>query len=222
VHRFLKDFGHSFEKALYTNMPINLRKPGDQTGGNMIAIVPVRLAHGKQDPYLRLRQIIENHRIVKRAAKRSRPASFSYYTMIIQSYAVLFEILKISDWVKPIANILISNVPGPAELRYFKDSKLLACYPISTMTPGGGVNITLLTYNGVANVGLVCCDRNVKSLEPMAEYILEAFEMLEKCIDDPTLNIDDIGEQVKDDALSIVDENVFNGEHDHQPVSRQL
>jgi diacylglycerol O-acyltransferase len=90
------------------------------------------------------------------------------------------------------------------------------------MTPGGGVNITLLTYNGVANVGLVCCDRNVKSLEPMAEYILEAFEMLEKCIDDPTLNIDDIGEQVKDDALSIVDENVFNGEHDHQPVSRQL
>lgn len=222
VHRFLKDFGHSFDKALYTNMPINLRKPGEQTGGNMIAIVPVRLAHGKQDPYLRLRQIIENHRIVKRAAKRSRPASFSYYTMIIQSFAVLFEILRVSDWVKPIANILISNVPGPTKLRYFKDSKLLACYPISTMTPGGGVNITLLTYNGVANIGLVCCDRNVKSLEPMAEYILEAFEMLEKCIDDPTLNIDDIGEQVKDDALSIVDDNVYSNEHDDQPVSRQI
>lgn len=222
VHRFLKDFGHSFDKGLYTNMPINLRKPGDQTGGNKIAIVPVRLAHGKKDPYLRLRQIIENHRIVKRAAKRSRPASFSYYTMIIQSYALLFELCRVSDWVKPIANILISNVPGPTQMRYLRDSKLLACYPISTMTPGGGVNITLITYNGVANVGLVCCDKNVKSLEPMSEYFIEAFDMLEKCIDDPTLNIDDIGEQVKDDALSIVGEDVFHQEHDHQPVTRQI
>ena len=55
VHRFLKDYGHSFKRALYTNMPINLRKPGEQVGGNKIAIVPVMLAHGETDPYLRLR-----------------------------------------------------------------------------------------------------------------------------------------------------------------------
>lgn len=195
VHRFLKDHGHTFDKALYTNMPINLRKPGDQTSGNKIAIVPVRLAYGKKDPYLRLRQIIENHRVVIRASKKAHPAAFSYYTVLIQSFALLFEMLHVSDWVKPIGNILISNVPGPNGVHYLKDSELLACYPISTMTPGGGVNITLLTYNGVANVGLVCCDHNIKSLEPMAQYCKEAFDMLEKCIDDPALSIDDIGEQ---------------------------
>lgn len=217
VHRFLKDYGHTFDKGLYTNMPINLRKPGEQTAGNKIAIVPVRLAYGKKDPYLRLRQIIENHRIVKSAAKRNRPGAFSYYTIIIQSFALLFEMLRMSDWVKPIANILISNVPGPTETRYLKDAKLLACYPISTMTPGGGVNITLITYAGIANVGLVCCDKNVKSLEPMSAYFIEAFDMLEKCIDDPSLNIDDIGEQVRDEALSIVEEDIFahGDDHDH-------
>lgn len=208
VHRFLKDHGHSFSKALFTNMPINLRKPGEKTAGNKIAIVPVRLAHGKTDPYLRLRQIIENHRIVKRAAKRSRPMAFSNYTLLIQSFALMFEMLRISDFVKPIANILISNVPGPVEQRYLKDSKLLSMYPISTMTPGGGVNITLITYAGVANVGLVCCNKNVKSLETLSQYFIEAFDMLERCIDDPTLNIDDIGEKVRDDALSIVDEEI--------------
>lgn len=216
VHQFLKDHGHSFKKGLYTNMPINLRKPGELTAGNKIAIVPVRLAHGKNDPYLRLRQIIENHRIVKRAAKRSRPASFSYYTLLIQSYALLFEALKLSDWVKPIANILISNVPGPVERRYLKDSKLLSCYPISAMTPGGGVNITLITYAGVANVGMVCCDRKVKSLEPMADYFVEAFAMLEKCIDDPSLNIDDIGEKVRDDSLSVVEDEVYDEDNQHE------
>lgn len=213
VHRFLKDQGHSFSKALFTNMPINLRKPGEKTAGNMIAIVPVRLAHGKTDPYLRLRQIIENHRIVKRAAKRSRPMAFSNYTLLIQSFALLFEALHISDWVRPIANILISNVPGPTDQRYLKDSKLLSMYPISTMTPGGGVNITLITYAGVANVGLVCCNKNVKSLETLSQYFIEAFDMLERCIDDPSLNIDDIGEKVTDDALSIVAEEV----HEERP-----
>jgi diacylglycerol O-acyltransferase / wax synthase len=206
VHRFLKHYGHTFERALYTNMPINLRKPGETTAGNRIAIVPVQLAHGENDPYLRLRQIIENHRIVKRAARVSHPMAFSNYTILIQSYAMLFEFLHLSDWVKPIANILVSNLPGPAQTLYFKDCKLLANYPISAMTPGGGVNITMVSYAGNAHIGLVCCNKNIRSLESMSQYFIEAFNMLEACIDDPSLNIDDIGEQVIEDYSSIVEE----------------
>jgi diacylglycerol O-acyltransferase len=205
VHRQLSDYGQTFQKALYTNMPINLRKPGEITYGNKIAIVPVQLAHGHTDPYLRLREIIENHRIVKKAAKASHPASFSYYTLLIQTYAILFEMLGLSNWVRPIANILVSNMPGPSEIMYFKDSQLLASYPISTITPGGGVNITMVTYSGQANIGLVCCNNNIDSLEALAHYCLEAFDMLEKCIDDPSLNIDDIGEKDNDGCTPIVD-----------------
>lgn len=210
VHRQLTDYGHTFKKALYTNMPINLRKPGETTYGNRIAIVPVQLAHGHTDPYLRLREIIENHRIVKKAARVSHPASFSYYTLLIQSYAIIFEMLGLSSWVKPIANILISNMPGPPEIMYLKDCELLATYPISTITPGGGVNITMVTYNGQANIGLVCCNTNVDSLEPLAHYCLQAFDMLEKCINDPNLNIDDIGESIIEEFTSIVDDELTN------------
>lgn len=197
THKFLTDYGQSFNKALYTNMPINLRKPGDTSGGNKIAIVPVELAHGEKDPYLRLRQIIENHRVVIKAAKRSHPASFSYYTILIQSFALIYEWLHISSLLNPIANILISNVPGPKETIYLKDCRLKSIYPVSTITAGGGVNITLMTYDGVANVGIVCCDNDIKSLEPMAEYFKDAFEILEKSVDDYNLNIDDIGENIK-------------------------
>ena len=209
VHRQLTDYGQTFEKALYTNMPINLRRPGETTYGNKIAIVPVELAHGHTDPYLRLREIIENHRKVKKAAKSSHPASFSYYTLLIQTYAIMFEMLGLSSWVKPIANILVSNMPGPTDIMYFKDSQLLATYPISTITPGGGVNITMLTYNGQANIGLVCCNNNIDSLEPLAIYCLEAFDMLEKCVDDPNLNIEDVGKKINEDFPSIVNDKVF-------------
>ncbi|RDV24629.1 DUF1298 domain-containing protein [Alteromonas aestuariivivens] len=207
VHRLLQDHGHVFRKALYTNMPINLRKPGEKTTGNKIAIVPVQLAHGDQDPYLRLRQIIINHRIVKYAAQRATPGAFSAYTIVIQFFAQLFEWCHVSDWVKPIGNILVSNIPGPKDYRYFKDSKLLSCYPISTMTPGGGVNITLMTYAGTANVGLVCCNKSIKSLQPLAEYFSEAFDMLEASVDDPSLSIADIGEHLEQMPISIVSEH---------------
>ena len=207
VHKLLQDHGQVFKKALFTNMPINLRKPGEKTTGNKIAIVPVQLAHGETDPYLRLRQIVVNHRIVKHAAQHARPAAFSSYTIAIQSLALVFEWLKLSSVVKPIANILISNVPGPKDRRYLKDAELVGCYPISTMTPGGGVNITLMTYAGVANVGLVCCNKNIESLQPLARYVSEAFDMLEASVDDPRLNIEDIGEQVDVVPVSIVSDH---------------
>ena len=208
VHRFLRDYGHTFEKALYTNMPINLRKPGETTAGNKIAIVPVQLAYGDKDPYIRLRQIIENHRIVKKAARVSHPASFSSYTLLIQSFSTLFEVLHISDWFRPIGNILVSNMPGPAHTLYFKDAKLTATYPISTMTPGGGVNITMVTYNGIAHIGLVCCASKIDSLEQMSLYFQEAFDMLEGCVDDPSLNVDDIGETLLEEFNTIVESDL--------------
>jgi len=204
VHRLLKDYGQSLDKALYTNMPINLRKPGETTSGNKIAIVPVELAHGRKDPYLRLRQIIENHRIIKRTARVSEPTAFTYYTMLIQSFSTLFEALHVSDWFRPIGNILISNMPGPKKILYFKDAKLLATYPISTMTAGGGVNITMVTYNNIAQIGLVCCNRKIDSLEPLAQYIQEAFDMLEACVDNPLLSVEDIGEVVSETDKAVV------------------
>lgn len=192
VQQQLKDHGHTFKKALFTNMPINLRKPGEETVGNKIAIVPVELAFDAADPYLRLRQIIENHRRVKKAARASHPAAFSYYTLLIQSYALIFEMLGLSNFVKPIANILVSNMPGPAQKMYFKDCELLASYPISTITPGGGVNITMVTYDGQANIGFVCCNKNIQTLEPLAKYCEQAFALLEKSADDYAVSTDSL------------------------------
>ena len=77
------------------------------------------------------------------------------------------------------------------------------------MTPGGGINITIVTYNNVAQIGLVCCNTKIDSLDPLATYFLDAFEMLEKCVDDPSLNVDDIGEIVEQSDTTIVEESPY-------------
>ena len=101
-------------------------------------------------------------------------------------------------------------MPGPPNTLYFKDAKLLANYPISAMTPGGGVTITLITYNGIAQIGLVCCNSKIASLEPIAQYFQEAFDMLEGCVDDPSLNVDDIGENMLEIPKTIVNDEIYN------------
>jgi diacylglycerol O-acyltransferase len=211
VHRFLKDYGQTFDRALITQMPINLRRPGEETGGNKIGIALVQLAYGKKDPYKRLQQIVQSNKIVKRAAKRVYPAAFAYYTIWWQSVALMFEKLHMSNLFRPLGNILISNVPGPKQPLYFRDCKTLSIYPISALTPGGGVNITLLTYNGVANIGLVCCNDRIKSLEPMAQYFVEAFALLEASVDDPSISADDIGELAKPIPKSLVNDPSIDG-----------
>lgn len=211
VHRFLKDHGHTFDKPLITQMPINLRRPGEDTQGNKIGIALVELAYGKKDPIKRLHQIMQSHKIVKRAAKRVYPAAFAYYTIWWQSVALIFEKLRLSNFFRPLGNILISNVPGPQKPLFYGDCQALSIYPISALTPGGGVNITLLTYNGVANVGLVCCNDEIKDLDPMAQYFVEAFELLEACVEDPSINIDDLGEKAKPLPKSLATDPSMDG-----------
>lgn len=211
VHRFLKDHGQTFDKPLITQMPINLRRPGEQTQGNKIGIALVELAHGKKDPYRRLQQIILSNKIVKRAAKNVYPAAFAYYTIWWQSLALVIEKLHLSNLFRPLGNILISNVPGPQKSLFYRDCEVLNIYPVSALTPGGGVNITLLTYNGIANIGLVCCNDKIKSLQPMADYFVEAFELLEASIQDPNVSVDDIGELESPEPKSIVDDPSTDG-----------
>jgi len=54
---------------------------------------------------------------------------------------------------------------------------------------------------------MVCCNQQIKSLQPLAEYCREAFDMLEASIDDPSLSIDDIGEHSDEVPLSIVSDH---------------
>lgn len=56
---------------------------------------------------------------------------------------------------RPLWNLVISNVPGPAVPLYCAGARLQANYPISVITDGMGLNITVLSYCGSLDFGLV-------------------------------------------------------------------
>ncbi len=50
---------------------------------------------------------------------------------------------------------MVSNVPGPQFPLYMAGAKLEANYPISVVTDGMGLNITVMSYLGRLDFGIV-------------------------------------------------------------------
>ena len=55
----------------------------------------------------------------------------------------------------PVWNLVVSNVPGPQFPLYCAGAKLLANYPVSVITDGMGLNITVMSYLGHLDFGIV-------------------------------------------------------------------
>jgi hypothetical protein len=55
----------------------------------------------------------------------------------------------------PVWNLVVSNVPGPQIPLYCVGAQLLANYPVSVITDGMGLNITVMSYRGHLDFGIV-------------------------------------------------------------------
>ena len=69
-------------------------------------------------------------------------------------------VARLSDRVNLPANVVISNVPGPRQPLYFAGAKLHSYIPVSTITNGIGLNITVHSYQDRLDFGLVA-DRDL-------------------------------------------------------------
>jgi diacylglycerol O-acyltransferase / wax synthase len=75
-------------------------------------------------------------------------------------------------------NLIISNVPGPRNPLYAAGAKQLHYYPVSTITEGQGLNITVHSYLDVLDFGLVSCRELVPDLDVLLDAILEQIDVL--------------------------------------------
>ncbi|CAA0094312.1 putative diacyglycerol O-acyltransferase tgs2 [Zhongshania aliphaticivorans] len=186
LHRYLQDCGAEIDEPITIQMPVNLRKSGDDSFGNKIGIVLVELANKTTDPYERLREIGFTLRNVRYQIDGVPPASVMAYTVLLGGVSLIGEAMKLGDVLPPLGNTLVSNVPGPPKALYLKGAKLEEMYPISALTPSNHLNITLYSYDGRLQFGLVATTAMPK-LDVLSDYLHDAFDDLERAIS-PSLN----------------------------------
>jgi WS/DGAT/MGAT family acyltransferase len=78
----------------------------------------------------------------------------------------------------PPFNLVISNVPGPDVQAYLGGAKLLAYYPVSVVTDGQGLNITVHGYRGGLHFGLIACRELVPDIDALTGYLTDELAVL--------------------------------------------
>ena len=79
---------------------------------------------------------------------------------------------------RPNWNLVISNVPGPQIPLYFAGAKLEANYPFSVITDGMGLNITVMSYCGHLDFGIVADREQMPDVWSLMGSLGESLEEL--------------------------------------------
>jgi hypothetical protein len=87
-------------------------------------------------------------------------------------------VARLSDRVTLPANVVISNVPGPRQPMYFASAALERYIPVSTITNGVGLNITVHSYLDRLDFGLVADRDLVPDLWDMVDLHVAEVERL--------------------------------------------
>jgi hypothetical protein len=90
--------------------------------------------------------------------------------------------LRLADRVNPPINLIVSNVPGPREPLYLSGAPMEHFYPVSNVTDGMGLNITVQSYLDNLDFGLVACRELVPDLWTLCDALNAAMvELLDRC-----------------------------------------
>lgn len=176
--RYLRERGDVPEKPLVAQMPINVRRQGENAMGNQIAILPVHLGHAGRDPLKRLREISSSCAGVKAEATALSPVTVSLYTLFIQGLSEVGGLLGVADRMPPLGNVLISNVPGPTTPLYLWGARMVRSYPMSVIPAGLAMNITVFSYAGKLDIGFVAGYDAIPDVELLPDYMHDAFKAL--------------------------------------------
>ena len=182
LSRYLREHGDEPHAPLVAQMPLNLRRDGDDQMGNQIAILPVTLGNAGREPLKRLDEIRRSSAVVKNGAGALSPEAVSIYTLAMQGLAQAGELMGASALIPPLGNVLISNVPGPQVPLYLWGSRLVSSFPLSAIPPGLAINITFFSYDGRMDIGLIAGYDAVPDIAAIPDYLSDAFSALQAAV----------------------------------------
>ena len=183
LRRWLAAHGGVPRKPLLASMPISLRAAGNTDYTTKATLSLVNLHTEVADPVRRLHRIRDAAGAVKAVARRARgviPTDFPTIgaPWLMQSLARLYGRSGIANAVPPLANVVISNVPGPQQPLYMAGARMTSYWPLSIVEHGLGLNITVMSYAGALGFGFTTARAAVDDPRELAQALQQALDEL--------------------------------------------
>ena len=165
--------------TLRAMVPVSTRDPSEKMAlGNQVSMFFVDLPVGVRDPVKRLRAITRETERLK------------------SSHAALgaAAIMNTAQWAPPtlhglaarlvarqrVANLVVSNVPGPQIPLFLAGSRLVVTYPVMPLGEQLGLSIAVTSLSGTMGFGFTSDWDSVPDIEVLATGLLEAVDDLKK------------------------------------------
>jgi diacylglycerol O-acyltransferase len=171
------------EQPLVAMIPVSIRDPASKGAlGNKVSAMLATLPTNVDDPQKRL-EIVHAATTLAKSQQAAIPqglvdqvSDFAPPALTARAARVVFATGLLHRL--PPFNLTISNVPGPNIPVYLCGAKLLAHYPVSVITDGQGLNITVVGYLGRLHFGLTACRELIPDIDALAGFLAEELEVL--------------------------------------------
>jgi len=165
------------DRPLIAMVPMSLRKD-DSAGGNQIAMILANLGTHICDPANRLRVVQASVREAKKRFSQMSPEEILNFTALSMAPTGLNLLTGLAPKWRAF-NVIISNVPGPREPLYWNGARLEGMYPVSIVLDRIALNMTLTSYRGQIEFGLIACRRTLPSMQRLLDYLEQSIRELE-------------------------------------------
>ncbi|MCB1699441.1 MAG: wax ester/triacylglycerol synthase family O-acyltransferase [Halioglobus sp.] len=181
IRRYLQAQKALPRKSLVAGMPVSLKAAADESG-NKLSYIMSPFFTDEADDLRRLRRVIK----VTRAAKAelghmSSTAAQDYYALIMAP-TILLTVTGNATRVPPATNAIMSNVPGSKEKLYLEGAELEYLYPLSIVTDGMGLNITVVSHVNKLCIAIVSCPTELPGVEGLGKLMKQSYRELQAAV----------------------------------------
>lgn len=180
LRRYLAKHGPLPRKSLIAAVPVSTRAAGDATSNTQATMTFMSLGTHLANPAERLAHVIAASKSMKAQMARLKslmPTDFPSLGIpwLMQAGAMLYGRAKVAEKLPVVANVVISNVPGPQLPLFLAGAQMLTNYPTSIAVHGLALNVTVQTYNQSLDIGLMACGEALPGMGELAAYVEAAF-----------------------------------------------
>ncbi|MBK6786606.1 MAG: wax ester/triacylglycerol synthase family O-acyltransferase [Betaproteobacteria bacterium] len=183
LRRYLAHHGGIPKKPLTAAMPISLREAGNTEFTTQATMPLVNLHTHVADPVRRLHAIRDGADAVKAMVQQAKgvvPMDFPSIGVpwVLHGLAELYGRTHLAGVMPVLANVVISNVPGPRVPLYAAGAHMSTYWPVSIVEHGLGLNITVISYAGAMGFGFTTARAAVPDAHRLTQALAEAFDEL--------------------------------------------
>jgi len=183
LRNYLLELNALPDKAMTAMVPVSLRGSDQKApgGGNSLATLIADLATDERLPERRIRRIMNSTTYGKGVLSELTPLqNLMIGALGMGSAGPAAVIPGMAGRTTPPYNVVISNIPGPADSPlYWNRSRLLGTYPASIVLNGQALNISVTSYDHQLHFGLTGCRTTVPHLQRLLTHLETSLVELE-------------------------------------------